>query len=367
MSIELVEAWTVRLPLKNPVVFESVTFTERDYAIVRLTDSSGVIGSAYCLARGAPVAAAVRSIAPAVLGSDPAFSERLWSNLYASTITHGQRGVTMRAISLVDIAIWDIRARLANQPLYRILGGYRTDIAVSVGGGYYRERRALDEVAEELREYVNRGFRHVKIPAGGLDPAAEEAWVAAAREAVGHEVELALDTHWTWKNVEEARRVLSRLDEYRLSWAEDPLPPEAVVAAAELRTKVRTPLAIGDEQSGRWAYQNLLVHRAADIWRVDATCVGGITEFRKIAAVAATWGIPISTHVYPEIHVHLAASEEIVMGVEYVDPSADIDLSYRFVEPRIEPSAGQASPPSGDGHGLVLDWEQIERIATEQG
>jgi L-alanine-DL-glutamate epimerase-like enolase superfamily enzyme len=250
--------------------------------------------------------------------------------------------------------------------LHQLLGGCRSEVEVSIGGGYYRERREEAEIVDELARYVERGFRHIKIPAGGLAPAAEEHWVELARGAVGSDVALALDTHWTWTSIDEAVLVLKRLEQFDLSWVEDPLWPEAVTATADLRRRVSTPIAFGDELSGRWAYQNMLTVDAADIWRVDATCVGGISEFRKIAAVAATWGIRISTHIYPEIHIHCAAADEAVMGIEYVDPEADIDLSYRFVTPRVAPRDGRATAPTGPGLGIEIDWSQIESIAVEK-
>lgn len=366
MAIERIEAWTVRFPLRNPVVFGALSFIDRDYAIVRVTDDSGAQGIGYCLARNAPVTAAVGAIAPLVIGGDPGYPEQLWQTLYASTITHGQRGITLRALSLIDIAVWDVRARLVGWPLHKLLGGLRDEVDVGVGGGYYRERREAADIAEELRGYADRGFRLVKIPAGGLSPLEEERWVAAAREALGADVDLALDAHWTWRSVEDAVRVLQRLESFDLRWVEDPLWPEAVAAHAELRRRVRTPIAIGDEQSGRWAFQNLLLSDAADIWRVDVTCVGGFTELRKIGALAATWGIAISPHVYPELHVHAAATEDAILAIEYTDPAADIDLSYRFVTPCLEPHEGRARVPAGPGLGIDLDWEQIERVATER-
>jgi L-alanine-DL-glutamate epimerase-like enolase superfamily enzyme len=365
LSIRNVEAWTVRFPLRQPVVFESMSFTDRDYAIVRLTDSDGAQGLAYCLARNAPVAATIAKLGPAVVGADAAFSERVWSQLYASTVTHGQRGITLRAISLIDIALWDLRARRADQPLYELLGGLRTSIPVSVGGGYYRERRDDDDVAAELKAYVDQGFEHVKVPAGGQPPADEERWLQLVRTALGNEVELAIDAHWSWRTVEAAAAVMRRLDAFDLSWVEDPMLPEALVATSELRRRITTPVAVGDEQSGRWAYQNLIALEAADIWRVDATCVGGITEFQKIAALAATWGIQISTHIYPEIHVHCALADEAVGRIEYTDPNADIDLSFRFVSPLIEPNRGHAAPPTGSGLGIDLDWELVKATAID--
>jgi L-alanine-DL-glutamate epimerase-like enolase superfamily enzyme len=269
-------------------------------------------------------------------------------------------------LSLIDIAAWDLRARAANLPLFRFLGAVRDTIPVSIGGGYYRETRPREEIAEELKGYVARGFRHVKIPVGGLEPEAEERWVGNAREAVGAGTRLALDAHWTWQDVISARQVMERLDQFGLDWVEDPLWPEAVTAAAELRRHIATPIAIGDELSGRWVYQQLLLSGAADILRVDVTVVGGFTEFRRIAALAATWGTRISTHIYPDIHVHCAATERMVIGVEYTDPGAEIDLYQQFIDAPGMPANGMMAVPTRAGLGFELDWELIERTAAER-
>jgi L-alanine-DL-glutamate epimerase-like enolase superfamily enzyme len=366
LVLRSVESWTLPLPLTRPVQFGAMRFTSRDYAIVRLTDEAGRQGAAFGMARGAPVAAAVQAMAPLALGRPLDFSERLWDDLYAASITWGQRGVALRALSLIDIAAWDLRARAAGLPLFRYLGGVRDTIPVSIGGGYYREARPLQEIADELSGYVARGFRHVKIPVGGLEPEAEEQWVRNAREAVGASTRLALDAHWTWQDVMSARRVMERLDQFRLDWVEDPLWPEAVTAAAELRRHIATPVAIGDELSGRWAYQQLLLSGAADILRVDVTVAGGFTEFRRIAALAATWGTQISTHIYPDIHVHCAATERMVIGVEYTDPGAEIDLYQQFIDAPGVPAGGVMPLPTRPGLGFELDWELIEKTASER-
>jgi L-alanine-DL-glutamate epimerase-like enolase superfamily enzyme len=365
MPISRVEAWTVRLPLSRPVTFGAVRFSERDYAVVRLTDDDGVEGFGYGLARGAPIAATVQALAPRIVGADASLVERVWLELYESLVTQGQNGAAARALSLVDIAMWDLRARRAKLPLYRMLGGWRDTVMASVGGGYFREMRPREEIREELSEYVRRGFQHIKVPAGGLTPAEEEAWLADVRGAIGSNVALAVDAHWSWRDVVSARRVLERLDQFSLDWVEDPLWPEHLAAARELRRHVKTPIAIGDEQSGRWFFHNLAEAHAADIWRVDVTTVGGFTEFRRVAALASVWGVPISTHIYPEIHIHCAASDPTVIGVEYTDPEADIDLSHTFVSEPLVPRNGVVTAPTAPGLGFDLDWELIRGTARE--
>jgi L-alanine-DL-glutamate epimerase-like enolase superfamily enzyme len=250
-------------------------------------------------------------------------------------------------------------------PVHGLLGRRSETVAAHAGGGYFRERRTPEDVAAELRGYVEAGFDLVKIPAGGLPPRAEEAWVAAARDAVGPDVGLAIDTHWTWSDVRSARRVLERLEDLRLDWIEDPLWPEAIAAAAELRHHLRNPIAIGDELSGRWAYQQMLEPRAADIWRLDVTTVGGFTEAQRILGLASAYGVPISPHIYVELHVHLAASDGAVISVEYVTPESEIDLSHRFIAAPLTPVAGRLALPDGPGLGIEIDLERIRSVATE--
>jgi L-alanine-DL-glutamate epimerase-like enolase superfamily enzyme len=362
--ISAIDAWTAPFPLRRPVMFGELRYDARDYCVVRVTDHEGTEGVAWCLARGAPLEATVMTLAPLALGKDAWQSERLWAAMYGASIPYGQRGLALRALSLIDIAVWDLRGRLAGVPVHALLGSARERVPVSVGGAYFREVRDPADIAGELRGYVDAGFSHIKIPGGGLAPAEEEAWVASAREAVGDSVALAVDAHWSWHDVRAARAVLARWEQFGLDWVEDPLPPEAVAAAAELRALTSVPLAIGDEQSGRWLYRALLDARAADLWRVDVACVGGFTEARRVSALASTGGIALSTHIYPELHVHLAAAEEGVVAVEYTTPESDIDLAHRFVAPYAAPEAGYLQVPDGPGLGVEIDWERVVKVAS---
>jgi L-alanine-DL-glutamate epimerase-like enolase superfamily enzyme len=366
MNIDRFEAWTVSLPLPRPVVLGSIRYDSRDYVVLRLTDADGVTGAAWGMTRGGPLLETAARLAPLVVGADVGLPEALWQELYAATITYGQRGLSMRALSLVDIALWDLRARRSQLPLWQMLGGARPAAPAAVGGGYFREQREPDEIREELGNYVAQGVRIVKVPGGGLPPAQEQAWIELVREAVGPDVELAVDAHWSWREVRSALAVLRRWEPAHLAWVEDPLWPEAVAAQAALRRATTVPLAIGDELSGRWAYQNLLLADAADIWRIDVTTVGGFSEARRIAALAATWGIALSTHVYPELHVHLAAAETGVLGVEYTDPMAGIDLCYQFLDPVAQPVDGQLSAPAGHGLGVDVDWDLVAARSVGQ-
>ena len=204
----------------------------------------------------------------------------------------------------------------------------------------------------------------IKIAAGGLSAADEEAWVGNARQAIGDKVGLAIDTHWTWQTVAAARQVLSRLVPFDLAWVEDPLWPEAIGELTHLGRLVAIPLGIGDELSGRWTYRDLAERRVAEIWRVDVMTVGGFTEFQRILGLAESYGITIATHIYPEIHIHCAASSSAVAWTEYVAPEADIDLSYRFIDKPLVPVSGQARVSDRPGIGIDLDWAMIAAKAS---
>jgi D-arabinonate dehydratase len=363
-EIVRVEGWQLGIPLRRPVVFASTRYDERDYAIVRITDADGATGLAYALARSAPLIETVEAIAVHVIGRDPWDSRGTWDAMYSASIPFGQRGLALRAISLLDVAGWDLRGKLTNRGVHHLLGGTRNVVPVSVGGGYYRSTRPADEIAAELTGYVRDGFKLIKIPAGGLPAAEEETWVRNAREAVGNGVGLAIDTHWTWQTVAAARQVLSRLAPLDLSWVEDPLWPEAIGELAHLGRLVGVPLGIGDELSGRWVYRDLAEQRLAEIWRIDVLTVGGFTEFQRILGLAESYGITVATHIYPEIHIHCAASSSAVAWTEYVAPQADIDLSYRFIDKPLVPVGGEARVSGRPGIGIDLDWAMIAAKAS---
>lgn len=364
-KIERIECWTVQIPLSTPIDLGSVRYTNRDYSIIRITNSEGGHGFAYCLARSAPLTATVNALAPIAVGTDAWATQQRWDSIYAAAIPIGQRGLALRALSLLDVASWDLISRSVGVPVHAQLGTTREEIPVTVGGGYYREHRDIQDISEEMKSYVERGFQLVKIPAGGADAEYEERWVGQVRDMIGPSIDLAVDAHWSWRDPHEAALTLQRLDQFELAWVEDPLWPEAVPELAELRGAISSPLAVGDELSGRWVYRDLALARAADIFRVDVMTLGGFTEFVRVASLAETFGIPISTHVYPELHAHCAASREIVRWTEYVDPSAEIDMTYRFIDTPMEPRNGMAPAPQRPGLGFDLDWEWIEGNSIE--
>lgn len=365
MKIRTVQAVTCRIPLAHPIDLGALHIPHREYVIVTIETDEGIHGVAYGLTRDTPIAAIVQNnLAPLLVNEDPLLTERLWYKMYNATLPAGQRGIVMRALSLVDIALWDIKGKAAGLPVYQLLGGSRREVPAVVVAGYPDPHTSLTDLAEEMRGWVKRGFGMVKMALGSGSPAAEAERVRVAREALGNAVRLAIDVHWTWRTLQEAVEMAELWRPYNLTWIEDPFPAEDVRRAAEFRHRTQLPVAIGDEQSGRWAFRELILHDAVDYLRLDATTIGGISEFAKVAALAAAWSIPIATHVYHHMHVHCAAAFAHTFVVEYCDKDGVVDIAARLLVEDLIPNNGYLQVPEAPGLGVEVDAQAVREYAV---
>jgi D-arabinonate dehydratase len=358
MTIKAVTATRCVVPLARPLHLGSAVVTERDYIVVEVTTSDGVVGRAIGNGRNAPIDALVReSIAPLVIGLDPLRSEQVWARMYYGCLPIGQRGGLMSAISLVDVCCWDIRAQVAGMPLATLLGGYRDEVAVSIAGGYPELTPDPESTGEAVAGYVAAGYRSIKLAANGSP--ADTARLAAAREAGGDDVDLIVDVHWTWRDLQSAIRGARGWVEFDLTWLEDPFPARLAALVGPFRRAVDIPLGLGEDRAGLDDFTALL-ELDVDVLRIDATVCGGITEFVRVAAVAAARGRSVSPHVFPEIHVHLAAALPNVIGVEMVDPRSGVTPIDRLLQP-VDVRDGVTAPPDGAGIGLTFDRDAVQR------
>lgn len=367
-SITTVEARVVRVPLDRVTSFATRQVTARDYVLVRITDENGVAGNGFCYAGssgGEVVATAVADLlGPLLTGRDALLVERLWQDMYQESLLHGRTGSVMRALSALDIALWDRNARALDVPLHRLLGGYHAEtVPAYASGGYYLEGKSEEGLAEELRAYVEQGFRAVKMKVGRWGPAEEEARVAAAREAVGDDVLLMLDANNAWNDLPTALRTLRRFERYDPYWIEEPFGPDDVDNHARLATVSPIMVATGEIEAGRWRHTELLRRGAAAILQPDAAVCGGITEFRRIAAIAAAHGVMVAPHWFHDLHVHLVASTPNCQFVEFF-PNDQV-LNFRtLVDPQLEVRDGELVLPTGPGLGFDLVPDVVDRYTV---
>jgi L-alanine-DL-glutamate epimerase-like enolase superfamily enzyme len=367
-KIVSVEARPVTIPLEHPTSFSTRQVLSRDYVVVRVRTADGQEGQGFCYGGsrgGSLVASAVQLLlAPVLLGASALDVEGLWTAMYQETLLHGRAGSVMRAISIVDIALWDRNARAAGLPLGRYLGGSgRATVPAYASGGYYLEGKTPDKLGQEVAAYVEMGFKAVKIKVGRGDPASDAARVSAAREAIGDDVLLMLDANNAWQDVPTALEYIKRYEPSNPYWIEEPFGPDDINNHAQLARRTRVIVATGEIEAGRWRFQELLEKRAAAILQTDAAVCGGITEFRRIAATAASFGVAMCPHWFHDLHVHLVASAANGQYVEYF-PDDQVLNFRKLVDTQLEVRNGELVVPTTPGLGFRLREDMLEKYAT---
>ncbi len=306
---------------------------------------------------------------PLLIGANPFDSELLWQQMYRRTIAFGRKGVVMAAISAIDIALWDLMGKAARQPVFRLLGG-RTKPRIPV----YASRlyaQPLEALAGEAHRYKEQGYRAMKLRFGwgpadgaaGMERNLE--LVRTVREVVGEEVDLMADAYMGW-TLEYARRMLVRLEPYGLRWVEEPLIPDDIHGYAELRTTTGVPIAGGEHEFTLYGFRQLLEARALDYIQFDTNRVGGLTQARKIAALAEAHSVPVVPHAGQMHNYHLVMASLNAPMAEFF-PVVDVEVGnelfwYLFVgEPQPENGSIDLSDDT-PGLGLSVDEQALSRF-----
>jgi L-alanine-DL-glutamate epimerase-like enolase superfamily enzyme len=368
--VESVKARAVRVPLQATTSFATRQVSERHYCLVEVRTEDGIKGIGFCYAghKGGPlIALAVRELlAPVVVGQDPHRTEGLWGEMYGETLLHGRTGAVMRAISAVDTALWDRNARAAGLPLCKLLGARAVDsVAAYASGGYYLEGKGPDGLARELKGYVEAGFRAVKMKVGRLDPAGEEERIAAARAAIGQGVELMLDANNAWSDLVTALRYMERYEKYGPYWIEEPFSPDDIDNHARLAAATSIPVATGEIEAGRWRFKELLDKDAAAILQTDACVCGGVTEYRRISALAAGYGVAMCPHWFHDLHVHLVACEPTDAAYVEFFPDDQVLNFRKLVDRQLEVRDGRVVVPAEPGLGFDFDAAAVDAYAID--
>jgi len=365
--IATVDWMVARVPLDRETAFATRSVTHRDYLLVRLRSAEGAEGVGFCYAghKGGRIPALVveELLAPLLLGEDSTATERLWARMYQECLLLGRAGAVMRAISALDVALWDLNARAAGLPLWAYLGAGETEsVPAYASGGYYLEGKTPERLGEEVAGFAAAGFKAVKIKVGRLTPSEEGERIRAARAAIGPDVLLMLDANNAWPDLPTAlayMRVLEPEDPY---WIEEPFSPDDIDNHARLARHTPVLVATGEIEYGRWRHQELLAKEAAAILQTDAAVCGGITEWRKIAGMAAGHGVTLCPHWFHDLHVHLVAATPHAQFVEYF--ADDQVLNFRkLVNSQLETRDGRLLLPRAPGLGFGFDEQAVQRFA----
>jgi L-rhamnonate dehydratase len=265
---------------------------------------------------------------PLLIGADPWDLEFLWQHMYRKTMPFGRKGIGMAAISAVDIALWDILGKSAKQPVYRLLGGKtKPRIPVYASRLYSVE---LGQLAAEAKKYKKEGYRAMKLRFGwGPTDAAEGMQrnvelVRTVREAVGDGIDVMADAYMGW-TLDYAKRMLPLLEPFHLRWLEEPVIPDDIHGYAELKRAGRIPIAGGEHESTLHGFRELLEAHALDYIQFDTNRVGGITQARKIAALAEAHSVPVIPHAGQMHNYHVVMASLNSPMAEYF-PIVDVEV-----------------------------------------
>jgi L-alanine-DL-glutamate epimerase-like enolase superfamily enzyme len=359
LGIRAVEVFAVRIPLKRPVSHSTARYLHRDYVIARVRTDGGEDGLAYALA-GPLVAAAIQVVTPRLLELGPSTIQSLHQRLYQELRLLGRRGVSMIALSCLDNALWDAQAKMLGVPVFELFDLPGDAFPVAAGAGLYYDDDTVAQAARDCEKVAAQGFKALKIRVGGRPLAEDVQRVAAIRGAIGPEARLMMNANMAWESADEAQAFLNRISDYDVEWCAEPLDPDNWPQWRELSTRSQVPLATGEQESGRWAFERIIADGAVAAMQPDVTRVGGVSEWKAIAAQAASAGMPVVPHWSPDLHVHLVRLAPSIGWLEYLPNHAMVNLDEVLAE-HLQPANGCIAPPDRPGFGLTFDWDAVDR------
>ncbi|HSC93974.1 MAG TPA: mandelate racemase/muconate lactonizing enzyme family protein [Burkholderiales bacterium] len=369
-TIQSVSVCVARVPLEHATSFATRTVSARDYGLVKVRSRAGVEGIGFCYAgstAGNLVKVAVEELlAPRLIGQESLRIEGLWEDLYQEALLQGRAGAVMRAISILDTALWDLNARTAKLPLYLYLGAAATErVPAYASGGYYLAGKTPKILGQEMAAYVKAGFKAVKMKVGRLTPKEEEVRIRAAREAIGPDIHLMLDANNAWKDVPTALTYMKRYEPYDPYWIEEPFGPDEIDMHARLAELTPVVVATGEIAYGRWYHKELLEKRGAEIIQTDACVCGGITEWRRIAATAASFGVTVCPHWFHDVHAPLVAATPNARYVEFFPDDRVLNFR-RLIDRQLQHQDGDLLLHQAPGLGFSFDEKAVRKYALDK-
>ena len=358
------------------------TKVKTDAVLILVEAENGLTGMGAALGNPAVVQAIVEhDLGPELIGEDPVYTERLYEKMYTGSrltpsletgvmqpVDSRRRGVTMEAISGLDIALWDLKAQAWGVPIYQALGAARDSVRAYASGGW-----APGEEAEaELGGYAAKGFSAAKMRVVGRDGFSVENTVrrvSAARRGIGPDVELMIDAHGSL-DVATAIQVARAVEAYGIAWFEEPVSPDDHPGLRRVRDAISMPVATGEREFTRFDFQDLLDHQAMDIAQPDIARAGGFTEIRRIAALASARGIRLAPHAWgsgvlfaASIHLAMATPNCHILEVS----QAYMPMLYELFQEEFDIRDGRVHAPRRPGLGFTLRDDALDRFRFVPG
>ena len=374
-AIKKVTCHVVSAPVERPFTSSrGWLYKTRGSCIVEIETQDGITGWGECYGPSAVAKAFIDTqFAPRILGRDAFDVEVIWEDLYNRIKDYGTTGMAISALSGIDIALWDIIGKATGKPIHKLIGGaHRTEVTAYATGLYFIDMdRLVEEAVEEAQQFAAEGFQAIKMKIGLGDPRLDIRRVAAVREAIGDGVRLMVDANHCF-TVPQAIRLGRELEKLDVEWFEEPISPEDIDGYIEVTRALDMAVAGGENAFTRWGFRDLVARKAMDIVQPDVCAAGGISECRKIAALALAHGVECVPHAW-------GSAIGVAATLHFLASLPDQPPSFRPMPPLLEfeqcenpfrdhlsrepivQRKGQVQVPTGPGLGIEIDRTVLDR------
>lgn len=382
MKIANIEAYWLRCPIPKEKQHRSDygLLTAFDMTLVVVTTDTGLqgYGEAKAAVGSSGVCASIvtcieQELKPQLIGMDASHIGQVWEAVYNGSRDHyalsrgrkfpilGRRGLTISALSGIDMALWDLKGKALNTPVVQLLGGpCRSQMQAYASGGWANAQH----IGAQLQGYLDKGFEAVKMRVGSMDLSVQDSIdrVVAARQAIGPNVKLMADAHGTF-SVNEAKQFAKAVEACNLYWFEEPISPDNRHGTAALRQYTHVPIAAGESEYTAFDIRDLIALQALDVLQPDAAIIGGITEAMRVAALAHTYQLELAPHCWGSAFSFMAG-----LSVAFASPAAVLiefsaggnPMMFELVNERIQPVNGYFEIPTAPGLGLSLNADFVK-------
>ena len=327
-----------------------------EMTVVEITTEDGLTGHGITI-RDDMAALIEHRLKPILLGRDPMDTEDLWNEMLLHMRGSGRKGLCLVALSVVDIALWDLKGKILGQPLHKLFGGSKREIPTYASGGW--TSYSLDELLAEMKSFVDLGYDTIKMKVGvdlGKNIKEDARRVKAVREMVGPNIDIILDANNVWDSG-TAVRFAELIKDCDIAAFEEPTPADDIPGLARVRRALNIPIATGEHEYTKFGMRDMLLAGAVDIVQLDATKAGGYTEMRKVAGMTQAWNLLFAPHCFEMIHMHLLSAASNAYKLEKLFLFNGI--MRRCLKNYPEPENGILTIPDLPGTGLIYDMDWI--------
>jgi L-alanine-DL-glutamate epimerase-like enolase superfamily enzyme len=364
MIIKNITARNINIPVNQPKYCAALKVINRPYTLVNIITDDDIEGWSYV--GGSPVVKSIVEELKPMLVGEKVDIPRLWYKLVDSNAVKSTRGgFVMRAVSAIDIALWDIAGKAAGLPIHSILGHFRDSAPVYYSGGYYpldctSKAELLTYTEKEYVRAYERGFRSFKMKIGAGDPETDYERVVLTRKIIGLDSKLMLDANCSYSR-ESAVKICHSLEPYQIDWIEEPVSVDDYEGWKFIADRISIPIALGETHFTRRQFKNIIQTDVVRILQPNPTLMGGFTELLNIAAVVSLFDINLAPHVSHDLSIQLALSRKEIITMEYMDLESDVFTIHAVLQNPVLAVNGEITAPTNPGHGLVLDEKAVKK------